>query len=150
MLLFFFIHFLFLTTTTIAKTYSNTIKHVKLGRGSSDTTSDVKREFKESFSLLTKMLGLAWNAFSPNLKFLVRLSVFKILQFKISRFPLTLVFPFYQYCDKRLTLGNLAYVYWKAASWFYCFKPVLCFTITLPQNIYGESRTCSQLLKFCF
>ena len=56
---FFFIHFLFLTTTTIAKTYSKTTKHVKLGRGSSDTTSDVKRAFKESFSLLTKNAGLS-------------------------------------------------------------------------------------------
>ena len=52
-----------------------------------------KEAFKSSFSLLTKMLGLAQNAFSPNMKFL-RLAIFKILQFKINNFPLTSVLPF--------------------------------------------------------
>ena len=52
-----------------------------------------KRAFKSSFSMLTKMLEKAENAFSPNLYFL-RLAVFKILQFKLKHFFLALVLPF--------------------------------------------------------
>ena len=49
------------------------------------------------------------------LKFL-RLSVFKILQFKLSRFFLSSVLPFCRYCDRRLTFGKLIYIYWKGRA----------------------------------
>ena len=62
------------------------------------------------FSLLTKMLGLAKNAFLPNLKFR-RLLVFNTLQVKISRVHLTSVLAFCQYCDRRFNFGKLAYIY---------------------------------------
>ena len=48
---------------------------------------------------MTKMLGKAQNAFSPNLNFL-RLAIFKILPFKVNEFPLTSVLVF------RLTFRN--------------------------------------------
>ena len=51
-------------------------------------TVNLEGHSSQVFALLIKMLGNAQSAFSPNIKFL-RLPVFKILQFKISRFPLT-------------------------------------------------------------
>ena len=50
---------------------------------------------------------------------------------------------------RKLTFGKLAYIYWKEAM-FYSSKPLLCFIITLLQNIYWEWRTCFNFLKFCF
>ena len=64
-----------------------------------------KGEFKSSFSLLTKTLKKTENAFSPNLNFL-HFAVFKILQFKVNNFPLTLMLPLCQYCDERLTFES--------------------------------------------
>ena len=74
---------------------------------------EVKKAFKSKFSLLTKMLGKAKNALSPNLNFL-RVAVFKILQFKVKNFPLTSVLPFFHCCDRRLTFGKLALIYLKS------------------------------------
>ena len=60
-----------------------------------EDTKVFKRAFKSSF------------AFSLNLKF-VRLPMFKILQFKITRFSLISVLSFCQYCDRRITFGKLS------------------------------------------
>ena len=41
-----------------------------------------------------------------------------ILQFKLDNFPLTLVLPFCQYCDRKI-LGKLAWIYLKNNFDFY-------------------------------
>ena len=49
---------------------------------------------------------------------------------QVSCFPLRLVLPFRQYCDRRLTFGKLAYIYGKAAYFtvlnLYCLLQSLC------------------------
>ena len=85
------------------------------------------------------MLGKPLNAFSPNLNFL-RLVVFKILQCKVNNFSLASVLPVCDYCDRRLTFGKLAYVFWKAAN-FTVLNLYFVLTKTLSQNIlYIENQ----------
>ena len=71
------------------------------------------------------------------------------MQFKISRFPLTLALPFLSVLWQKINFGK-ADLHLLKSSKFYISKPVLCFTIPLPQKVFGESRTGCQFLKYCF
>ena len=63
---------------------------------------------QSSFSLLTKKLGKAENVMLPNLNFF-RLLVFKIIQFQIDNSSLASGLPLFQYRNRSLTFGKLAY-----------------------------------------
>ena len=74
------------------------------------STKCLKRTLKlVKLFILDQNVRKSLNLILTTLNFL-RLPVFKIMQFKISRFPLTSVLPVFQYCD-RLILQKLAYIY---------------------------------------
>ena len=106
--------------------------------------------FKRYLSQVYHFWPKCWvkpKARSRNLK-LLRPLVFNIVQFKINNFPLTSRLPFCQLWQNiNLWKGGLHLL---KSSWFYNSKPLLCFAITLPQNIYWKSETCINFLKFCF
>ena len=68
--------------------------------------TSLKRSFKSSFSLWTKMLEKNQSALSLNLNFLC-LAVCKTLQLKVNNFPLSSVLPFREFCDRSFNVQKL-------------------------------------------